>query len=59
MFKYPVTLTPDKKDGGFLVTFTDIPDAITQGETEDEALAAAIDALESAIDFCFEDKGAD
>ena len=51
MFMYPVTLTPDKKDGGFVVTFTDIPEAITQGETEDEALAAAKDALESAIDF--------
>ena len=26
MFMYPVTLTPDKKDGGFVVTFTDIMD---------------------------------
>ena len=58
MFMYPVTLTPDKKDGGFVVTFTDIPEAITQGETEDEALAAAKDALESALDFYFEDKRA-
>ena len=33
MFMYPVTLTPDKKVGGFVVTFTDIPEAITQGET--------------------------
>ena len=36
MFMYPVTLTPDKKDGGFVVTFPDIPEAITQGETKDE-----------------------
>ena len=56
MFMYPVTLTPD--NGGFVVTFTDIPEAITQGETEDEALAAAKDALESAIDFYLEDKRA-
>jgi len=56
MFMYPVTLTPD--NGGFVVTFTDIPEAITQGETEDEALAAAKDALESALDFYFEDKRA-
>ena len=56
MFMYPVTLTPD--NGGFVVTFSDIPEAITQGETEDEALAAAKDALESALDFYFEDKRA-
>ena len=31
--KFPVNLTPDKRDGGFVVTFPDIPEAITQGET--------------------------
>lgn len=56
MFMYPATLTPDKKDGGFVVTFPDIPEAIAQGETKDEALSAAKDALESALDFYFEDK---
>ena len=58
MFMYPVTLTPDETDGGFVVTFDDIPEAITQGDTEGEALAAAKDALESALDFYFEDKRA-
>ena len=58
MFMYPVTLTPDEADGGFVVTFVDIPEAITQGDTEAEALAAARDALESALDFYFEDKRA-
>ena len=58
MFIYPVTLTPDEADGGFVVTFVDIPEAITQGDTEAEALAAAKDALESALDFYFEDKRA-
>lgn len=57
MFMYPVTLTPDAADG-FVVTFADIPEAITQGDTEGEALAAAKDALESALDFYFEDKRA-
>jgi antitoxin HicB len=46
-FAYPVTLTPD--DTGFVVTFRDIPEAITQGETEIEALLEAADALEEAI----------
>jgi antitoxin HicB len=48
-FTYPVTLTPDKIDGGFVVTFADIPEAITQGEDHRDALAQAADALEEAI----------
>lgn len=56
MFMYPVTLTPDKEDGGFVVTFVDIPEAISQGDSLPQALAAAKDALESALDFYFEDK---
>ena len=58
MFMYPVTLTPDTEDGGFVVTFVDIPEAITQGDTLPEALAAAREALETALDFYFEDKRA-
>lgn len=58
MFMYPVSLTPDTEDGGFVVTFVDIPEAISQGDTEPEALAAAREALESALDFYFEDKRA-
>ena len=54
--KFPVTLTPDESDGGFVVTFRDIPETITQGETVDEALAMAKDALETAMEFYFEDK---
>ena len=58
MFMYPVTFTPDAQDGGFVVTFVDIPEAITQGDTQAQALEAAKDALESALDFYFEDKRA-
>ncbi len=49
MFDYPVTLTPD--DGTVLVTFADVPEAITFGVDEDEALLQAVDALESALSF--------
>lgn len=48
-FTYPATLTPDEADGGFVVTFKDLPEAITQGETMTEALAEAADALEEAV----------
>lgn len=55
MFRYPVTLMPDD-EGGFVATFADIPEAITQGETKAEAVTAAKDALITALDFYFEDK---
>ena len=58
MLAYPVILTPDKEAGGFVVTFPDIPEAITQGETVDEALAMAAEALETAMDFYFDGKRA-
>lgn len=49
MFNYPVTLTPD--DGTVLVTFADVPEAITFGTDEQEALLQAIDALETGLSF--------
>src|ERR1700758_1410442 len=48
MRAYPATLTPDP-EGGFTVTFRDVPEAITEGDTRDEALLRAEDALESAL----------
>ncbi len=48
-FSFPVTLTPDKEDGGFVVTFRDLPEAITQGETLEESITEATDCLEEAI----------
>jgi len=49
MFDYPVTLTSD--DGSVLVTFPDVPEAITFGSDVDEALMYAVDALETALSF--------
>lgn len=54
--KFPVILTRDSADGGFVVTFFDIPEAITQGENLEDALVMAKEALETAIEFYFEDK---
>ena len=50
-FAYPVTLTPDPEDGGFVVTFADLPEAITQGDTVEECLDEAQGALEAAIEY--------
>ncbi|MCC9595207.1 MULTISPECIES: type II toxin-antitoxin system HicB family antitoxin [unclassified Rubrivivax] len=55
MSKYPALFSPDA-DGGYVVTFRDIPEAITQGDTLAEAEQAAADALLTAMDFYFEDQ---
>ena len=47
-FSYPVALKPDKS-GGYVVTFRDVPEAITQGEDLDDALEQASDALDEAM----------
>jgi len=48
MRAYPATLTADP-EGGYTVTFRDVPEAITEGDSRDEALLRAEDALESAL----------
>ena len=48
-FSFPVTLTTDEVDGGFTVTFRDLPEAITQAENIEDALDEAADCLEEAI----------
>jgi antitoxin HicB len=55
-FVYPALLTTDEKDGGFVVTFRDLPEAITQGNSLEEALNEAADCLEEAIALRIDDK---
>jgi antitoxin HicB len=52
MFDYPVTLTPD--GDSVLVTFKDVPEALTFGADKEEALMHAVDALETALSFYVE-----
>jgi antitoxin HicB len=53
-FAYPYELTA-QPEGGFIVTFPDIPEAMTQGETEEEAARMAEDALITALSFYTDD----
>jgi antitoxin HicB len=53
--KLPVKLSKEP-EGGYTVTFPDIPEAITCGESIEDALYHAKDALESAMDFYLDDK---
>lgn len=52
--KYPATFT--EEDGGYVVTFRDIPEAITQGDDEADALAMAKDVLIAAMEVYFDEK---
>lgn len=47
-FNYPATLSK-QKEGGYVVQFPDFPEAITQGDSLEEALSEAVDCLEEAI----------
>jgi antitoxin HicB len=53
--KFPVNLTPDEDVGGFVVTFDAVPEAITEGDTIEQALAMGKEALELALSFYFEE----
>ena len=48
-FSFPAKLDLDEVDGGFTVTFRDLPEGITQGENVENALIEAADCLEEAI----------
>ncbi len=54
-FTYPVKLTRDRKDGGFAVTCRDLPEAITQGDSIENALSEAEGAVQAAIEARIED----
>lgn len=49
--QYTVRLSKDD-NGTFLATIPDVPEAITHGDTKDEALAHALDAVLTVFDEC-------
>ena len=56
MFNYPTTFTRDGDT--ILVTFRDVPEAITFGANKEEALLNAVDALETGLSFYVESRKA-
>lgn len=52
---YPVKLNADE-NGTVVVTFPDVPEAVTFGETRNEALNRAVDALETALSMYVDDR---
>lgn len=53
MLQYPAKIEAD--GDGFMVSFRDIPEALTGADTQEEAQRLAADALLTAMDFYFED----
>lgn len=47
-FQYPVLLTP-VEEGGYVVTCRDLPELVTQGETLEDALEQAADAMDEVF----------
>ena len=52
MLNYPVNLTQDT-NGSYLVSFPDLPDVNSVGDTVEEALHEAVDALLTGVEMYF------
>ena len=52
--RFPVRLVYHRSSANFAVSFPDIPEALTCGDTHADALRHAQDALETALDFYFD-----
>lgn len=49
-FVYPARFTRDRKDGGYVVSFRDVPEAITQADSLAGCVEEAAGALQAAIE---------
>ena len=54
-YVYPATIEQDE-DGQFIVSFRDVPEALTSGETLEEALTEAVDCLVVTLDGYVDDQ---
>lgn len=52
---YPMTIVEDKDEGGFAVSYPDLPGCITCGETLEIAVRTAKDAKKAWIEAALED----
>ncbi|KAF1368874.1 type II toxin-antitoxin system HicB family antitoxin [Yokenella regensburgei] len=54
--QYKLVIEKDDLEGGWFASFPDIPEALTGGDTLEEAKTMAADALVTALEFYFEDE---
>ena len=50
IYRYTILLEQDPDDGGYVVTVPDLPGCITQGDTIEEAIAMAKEAISLHIE---------
>ena len=51
MDEFHVVLTEDKEDGGYVVTVPEIPGLVTEGDSVEEAMKRAKDAIETYLSY--------
>jgi len=54
-YQYTIILHPDEEQGGYTVTVPALPGCITEGETLEEAIAMAKEAIQLYIETLIED----
>jgi antitoxin HicB len=54
-YRYTIILHPDIEEGGYTVTVPALPGCVTQGETIEEAIAMAKDAIRLHIESLIAD----
>ena len=52
---YKMEIVEDKEEGGFVVSFPDLPGCITSGETVESAVANAMDAKKAWLEAALEE----
>lgn len=52
---YRMELTPDPDEGGFVVSYPDLPGCLSSGETIEEAVSNAADAKRAWLEAAIED----
>ena len=52
---YKMEIVEDKEEGGFIVSFPDLPGCITCGETVESAVANAMDAKKAWLEVALEE----
>ncbi len=53
---YRMEIVEDKYEGGFVVSFPDLPGCVTCGETIESAIASAMDAKRAWLEAAIEDE---